>query len=57
MKTSAVVRTTLVILSACLSLTACASASGEPAVAAAASPSEVVPVRIDGSFLGHVELS
>ncbi|MGB0620084.1 MAG: cupin domain-containing protein [Myxococcota bacterium] len=57
MKTPALVKRILFILSACLCLTACASTSGEPPVGEAASTSEVVPVRIDGSFLEGVGLT
>ena len=61
MKTSGLVgfavKATLVILSACLSLTACASTSGEPAAATAGSRSEVVPIRIERSFLDGLGLT
>ena len=51
------VKATLIILSACLSMTACASTSGEPAAATAGSRSEVVPIRIEASFLDGIGLT
>ena len=51
------VKATLVTLSACLSMTACASTSGEPAVEKAASASDVVPIRIERSFLEGIGLT
>ena len=48
------VKAALITLSACLSLTACASTSGEPAAVEAASATEIVPIRIDASFLDGI---
>jgi len=55
--TSFAFKATLITLSACLAMTACASTSGEPAVEKAASASEVVPIRIEGSFLDGLGLT
>ena len=61
MKTSGLaafaVKATLITLLACVSLTGCASTSGEPAVAKAVPTSEVVPIRIEASFLDGLGLT